>query len=111
MLYNLQCLCAVQEGFITVLSTNNNTLATLSDAQGNVKAFVSAGKLGFKNSRKATPHAAEAVGAQMGERVSCRCRLCLLYCWKTSDIILSTGSMLRSLVCVWLLQHVLVCRH
>ena len=54
---------------ISILSTNNNTIATLSDKFGNVKAVASAGSLGFKNSRKASPHAAEAVGAAIGEKV------------------------------------------
>ena len=60
---------AVQEGLISVLSTSNNTIITLADTEGHVKAWASAGTLGFTHSRKKTVHAAEAVAAHMGERV------------------------------------------
>jgi small subunit ribosomal protein S11 len=49
-------------GTIFVTATRNNTLFTLSDTMGNVKGSVSAGVVGFKNSRKSTSAPAE-VGA------------------------------------------------
>ena len=60
---------AMQEGLMSVLSTSNNTIITLADTEGRVKAWASAGTLGFSHSRKKTVHAAEAVAAHMGERV------------------------------------------
>lgn len=54
---------------MSVLSTNNNTIITLSDAEGRVQAWASGGTLGFTNARKSTTHAAEAVAAHMGEKV------------------------------------------
>lgn len=40
-------------------STFNNTIVTLTDAQGNVIAWGSAGTIGFKGSRKSTAFAAQ----------------------------------------------------
>ncbi|MGZ4199855.1 MAG: 30S ribosomal protein S11 [Thermoleophilia bacterium] len=39
----------------------NNTLVTLTDKEGNVIAWESAGAVGFKGSRKSTPYAAQVV--------------------------------------------------
>ncbi len=60
----------MQVGVMTVLSTNNNTIITLSDLEGRVQAWASGGTLGFTNARKSTTHAAEAVAAHMGEKVT-----------------------------------------
>ncbi|MEW6220131.1 MAG: 30S ribosomal protein S11 [Thermodesulfobacteriota bacterium] len=49
----------VPEGIAHVCSTFNNTIVTISDRQGNVLAWSSAGCLGFKGSRKSTPFAAQ----------------------------------------------------
>ena len=46
-------------GVAHVNSTFNNTLITISDAQGNVIAWSSAGAQGFSGSRKSTPYAAQ----------------------------------------------------
>ena len=46
-------------GDVVVNSTFNNTKITFTDKQGNVIAWSSAGKLGFKGSRKSTPYAAQ----------------------------------------------------
>lgn len=43
---------------VHVTATFNNTIVTLADMQGNVLVFGSAGKSGFKGTRKATPYAA-----------------------------------------------------
>lgn len=48
----------VPEGCAYVHSTFNNTIVTLSDKEGNVISWASAGTLGFKGSKKSTPFAA-----------------------------------------------------
>ena len=50
-----------QTGKIYISSSYNNTIITLTDNQGNVLAWVSAGAIGFKGSKKATPFAASKV--------------------------------------------------
>jgi len=49
----------IAEGIIFINSTFNNTIVTISDKQGNVIAWSSAGVIGFKGSRKSTPFAAQ----------------------------------------------------
>jgi small subunit ribosomal protein S11 len=49
---------SVPRGRAYVQSTFNNTLITLTDPQGNVLSWASAGQSGFKGSRKSTPYAA-----------------------------------------------------
>ena len=49
-----------------VNSSFNNTMITITDAQGNAIAWASAGKLGFKGSRKSTPYAAQVAAEQVG---------------------------------------------
>ena len=51
----------VHSGFAHVLSTFNNTIVTITDRQGNVIGWSSAGKVGFKGSRKSTAYAAQMV--------------------------------------------------
>ena len=46
-------------GHAHVLATFNNTIVSLSDVDGNVIAWGSAGAQGFKGSRKSTPYAAQ----------------------------------------------------
>lgn len=50
-----------------VQATFNNTIVSLSDQQGNVVAWASAGTAGFKGSRKSTPFAARMVAQQASE--------------------------------------------
>lgn len=50
-----------QTGIIYVQSTRNNTIVTLTDLEGNTKSWASAGAIGFKNSKKSTSYAAQAV--------------------------------------------------
>ncbi len=52
---------ALKEGRIYISSTYNNTLMTLTDNKGNVLVNVSAGAIGFKGTKKATPFAASKV--------------------------------------------------
>lgn len=49
----------VQSGIAHIHSTFNNTLVTITDVSGNVVAWSSSGRRGFKGSRKSTPFAAQ----------------------------------------------------
>ena len=49
----------VPEGIVHIHSTFNNTVVSVTDLQGNVIAWASAGAVGFKGSRKSTPFAAQ----------------------------------------------------
>ena len=49
----------IPEGQAHIHSTFNNTIVTITDSEGNVQAWSSAGALGFKGSRKSTPFAAQ----------------------------------------------------
>jgi len=51
----------VHSGIAHVLSTFNNTIVTITDPKGNVIGWSSAGKVGFKGSRKSTAYAAQMV--------------------------------------------------
>ncbi|MCK5520866.1 MAG: 30S ribosomal protein S11 [Candidatus Marinimicrobia bacterium] len=46
------------EGIAFIKATYNNTIITLADNYGNAISWASAGKAGFKGSRKSTPYAA-----------------------------------------------------
>lgn len=48
----------IQSGVAHIRSTFNNTIVSISDEQGNVISWASAGNMGFKGSRKGTPFAA-----------------------------------------------------
>jgi small subunit ribosomal protein S11 len=50
---------APANGVAHVRATFNNTIVTISDSEGNVISWASAGKAGFKGSRKSTPFAAQ----------------------------------------------------
>lgn len=49
----------VDKGQVHIQASFNNTLVTITDVQGNVISWSSAGSLGFKGSRKSTPFAAQ----------------------------------------------------
>jgi small subunit ribosomal protein S11 len=49
----------IRDGIAHIHSTFNNTIVTITDGQGNVVAWSSAGAMGFKGSRKGTPFAAQ----------------------------------------------------
>jgi small subunit ribosomal protein S11 len=51
----------IHSGIAHVLSTFNNTIVTITDLNGNVIGWSSAGKVGFKGSRKSTAYAAQMV--------------------------------------------------
>lgn len=48
----------IEKGAAHIHSSFNNTIVTITDMQGNVISWASAGELGFKGSRKSTPFAA-----------------------------------------------------
>jgi small subunit ribosomal protein S11 len=54
-------------GVAHIQATFNNTIVTISDTDGNVVSWASAGKAGFKGSRKSTPFAAQ-VAAEASAR-------------------------------------------
>ena len=49
----------VEHGQAHIQSSFNNTIVTLTDAEGNALSWASAGGLGFRGSRKSTPYAAQ----------------------------------------------------
>ncbi len=57
----------VPHGVAHVQATFNNTLISISDPEGNALAWSSAGRIGFKGSRKGTPFAAQVAGQNVGQ--------------------------------------------
>ncbi|MEQ9814805.1 MAG: 30S ribosomal protein S11, partial [Azospirillaceae bacterium] len=53
-----------------VNATFNNTMITITDAQGNTVAWSSAGAQGFKGSRKSTPYAAQVAADNAGRKAA-----------------------------------------
>ena len=51
----------IKEGKVYVSSSYNNTIITLTDINGNVLTWASAGSIGFKGTKKATPFAASKI--------------------------------------------------
>ena len=58
----------VAYGIAHIKSSFNNTIITISDQQGNVIAWDSAGNVGFKGSRKSTPFAAQLAAETAARR-------------------------------------------
>ena len=58
----------VTHGVAHIKSSFNNTIVTISDLQGNVISWASAGNVGFKGSRKSTPFAAQTAAEQAARR-------------------------------------------
>ena len=54
------------EGVAHIKATFNNTIVTIADTKGNVIVWASAGKAGFKGSKKSTPFAATMAAEQAG---------------------------------------------
>ncbi len=59
----------VIRGIAHVKATQNNTIVTVTDVNGEALAWDSAGTIGFKGARKATPFAATRAGEQVGHKV------------------------------------------
>ena len=57
----------VSSGMVHVNASFNNTMITITDVQGNTICWASAGKMGFKGSRKSTPYAAQLAGEQVAK--------------------------------------------
>ena len=60
----------ISAGVAHVMASFNNTIITITDVQGNVIAWATAGSQGFKGSRKSTPFAAQVAAEQAGRRAA-----------------------------------------
>jgi small subunit ribosomal protein S11 len=58
----------IVSGVAHVNASFNNTMITITDSQGNVIAWSSAGSVGFKGSRKSTPYAAQVAAEDAGRK-------------------------------------------
>ena len=54
----------IPQGQAHIQASFNNTIVTITDPQGNVISWASAGTAGFKGSRKSTPYAAQIAASQ-----------------------------------------------
>ncbi|MBX3380482.1 MAG: 30S ribosomal protein S11 [Phycisphaeraceae bacterium] len=59
----------VVRGIAHIKATQNNTLITITDANGETVAWDSAGTIGFKGARKSTPFAATRAAETSGQKV------------------------------------------
>ncbi len=60
----------ITSGVAHVNASFNNTMITITDAQGNTISWSSAGLCGFKGSRKSTPYAAQMAAEDAGKKAS-----------------------------------------
>ena len=60
----------IAAGVAHVNASFNNTIITITDAQGNAISWSSAGAMGFKRSRKSTPYAAQVAAEDAGKKAS-----------------------------------------
>ncbi|MSP82773.1 MAG: 30S ribosomal protein S11 [Alphaproteobacteria bacterium] len=58
----------ITSGVAHVNASFNNTIVTITDAQGNTIAWASSGSQGFKGSRKSTPYAAQVAAESAGRK-------------------------------------------
>ena len=58
----------VLDAIAHVHASFNNTIITITDAQGNTISWSSAGAMGFKGSRKSTPYAAQVAAEDAGRK-------------------------------------------
>lgn len=58
----------VVHGVAHIKATFNNTIISISDSEGNVLSWASAGNVGFKGSRKSTPYAAQLAAEAASRR-------------------------------------------
>ena len=58
----------ITSGVAHVNATFNNTMITITDAQGNSISWSTAGAMGFKGSRKSTPYAAQVAAEDAGKK-------------------------------------------
>ena len=60
----------ITQGRLYILATYNNTIITFTDQNGNVIAQNSAGHLGFKGPKKATPYAAGLIIKNLLDKIN-----------------------------------------
>ena len=60
----------ISSGVAHVNASFNNTMVTITDAQGNAISWSSAGHMGFKGSRKSTPYAAQMAAEDAGRKAA-----------------------------------------
>ena len=58
----------ISTGVVHIKSSFNNTIVSVSDQEGNVIAWESAGALGFRGSRKSTPYAAQMTAESVANK-------------------------------------------
>lgn len=58
----------IEKGIAHIQATFNNTIVTITDTQGNVISWASAGTLGFKGTRKSTPFAAGLIAENSAKK-------------------------------------------
>ncbi|MFQ5882606.1 MAG: 30S ribosomal protein S11 [Candidatus Methylomirabilales bacterium] len=58
----------IVQGVAHIQATFNNTIVTITDPQGNVVTWSSAGSVGFKGSRKSTPFAAQTAAGNAAQK-------------------------------------------
>ena len=58
----------IAQGVAHIKSSFNNTIVSISDMEGNVLSWASAGNVGFKGSRKSTPFAAQLAAEAAAKR-------------------------------------------
>lgn len=59
----------IQQGRVYVKASYNNTLVSITDHQGNLLAWASAGSLGFSGPKKATPFASSKIISALAEKI------------------------------------------
>lgn len=60
----------IPSGLVYIRATFNNTLVTITDPQGNVVSWSSAGAKGFRGSRKSTPFAAQVAAQEAAQKAA-----------------------------------------
>jgi small subunit ribosomal protein S11 len=58
----------ISKGIAHIKASFNNTIVTITDLQGNVVCWDSAGSIGYKGSRKSTPFAAQRAAEKVAEK-------------------------------------------
>ena len=92
----------VERGQAHIQSSFNNTIVTITDAEGNALSWASAGGLGFRGSKKSTPYAAQ-MAAETATKAA------LIHGLKTVDVMVKgPGSgreaAIRALTIAWCLR-------
>lgn len=59
---------SIYEGRVVIQATFNNTIVTVTDMNGNVVSWSSAGSLGFRGAKKSTPYAAQSTAETAAQK-------------------------------------------